>query len=629
MILLLSLLLTGAYASPADGAAPEPARLRRFAIIVGANKAPPGRQPLRFAHKDAERMKDALISVGRFAEADVRVLSDPKPEFVLGALDAATYALQQGRPGDESLLLFYYSGHADMQAIYPNGDALAMEAIKKRLEESKATVRIGMLDACRGGAWTGAKGLVNEAPFDLSSALGLNNEGSVFIASSSGMEDAHESEVLTGSFFTHHFVAAMRGAADASNDGEITLGEAYNYAQALTVRDSAIAASQPQHPSFEMNLKGQTDLTIAELKSAPSSLEVSQDAGPLEVIHLGSGVIVLELPQGARSVRAALPPGRYLVRLRTPFGTRARAVEITAGTVVAVHERDLLLAGSAALAAKSLQPDNPFPRPQNQPYVTVGAPPPEKLAKPLKSRRPWIDLTLATGLADGLALFAPVQPGIHVITGVNGFSFSIASLLRITERFRWAIGTIAFDYRFGELGRFEIMPSAGVLHWGFGSPSKHPADWYAQIYAVLAAGLDGRFWVASPLAIAFSLRASTAPTLGQIGPAVDPLASVRKRGTDTWQFGAAAGLTVQLAKRAELSLGLAYSLTPFDEGRIAAPIEHVISIGSVLYGGLVPRPLASVTLTDFLQLVLHAGVAIPSTGRNTTGWGTVGFAFVL
>src|SRR5262249_19027481 len=155
-----------------------------------------------------------------------------------------------------------------------------------------------------------------------------------------GMEDAHESEALQGSFFTHHFVAGLRGAADKSGDGVVTLSEAFNYAQTLTVRDTAMAAVVPQHPSFEMHLRGRGDLGIAEVTSAPSSLDIVQQDGPLEVIYLGSGVVIAELPQGPRSVHLALPAGRYLVRLRTSFGTRARMVEVAPGATMEVQEDD-------------------------------------------------------------------------------------------------------------------------------------------------------------------------------------------------------------------------------------------------------------------------------------------------
>ena len=42
----------------------------------------------------------------------------------------------------------------------------------------------------------------------------LAGEGVVFLTSSSANEDAHESDTLKGSFFTHYLVSGMLGAAD-------------------------------------------------------------------------------------------------------------------------------------------------------------------------------------------------------------------------------------------------------------------------------------------------------------------------------------------------------------------------------------------------------------------------------
>lgn len=630
----MTLLTLLALASPSAGP-------RRMAVIVGANKAPPGRQPLRFAYTDAGRMRDALVTVGKFAASDVTVLADPTPETVLKALDQKTAALRMF-PNEETMLLFYYSGHADMQAIYPRGQRLAMDAIKTRIEESRATVRIGMLDACRGGAWTGAKSLTPESPFELSAALGLNNEGSVFIASSSGMEDAHESEALAGSFFTHHFVAGMLGAADTSNDGEITLGEAYRYAQALTVRDSAIAASQPQHPSFEMNLKGKSDLTIAEVHDAPSSIEVAQDTGPLEVVHLGTGIIVLELSKGPRSVRAALPPGRYLVRLRTPFGTRARAIELTAGVAAFVREEELLLVGANALATKgpdeepSSEPALERPRRTpsasvspnvraDRPFVSMGATPPPG---PKVPRRGWVDFNVAIGAGDGTTMFAPIQPGVHFISNQIGFSLGIAPLLHITERLRWAMATLAFDYRFGTFGRYEITPSIGIWNWGFGVPTQDRQDQFAQIFINVGASLDAKVWLKDGIALQLGGRMQSTPTVIPIGPYMGSLPQ-RYRGLDTWTFGVSASMWLQAGSRVRLSVGLGYAATPVIDGKPAAPAEHTLTVGSVGYDGLTPTPLFAIQTVDFLQVVGYGGFAIQPVAKRASGWGTVGVAFAF
>ena len=67
--------------------------------------------------------------------------------------------------------------------------------MRARLESPAATVRVGIVDACRGGGWTRAKGVTGEA-LEIRPPLELSSEGSALLASSSGVESAHESEAL-------------------------------------------------------------------------------------------------------------------------------------------------------------------------------------------------------------------------------------------------------------------------------------------------------------------------------------------------------------------------------------------------------------------------------------------------
>jgi hypothetical protein len=178
--------------------------------------------------------------------------------------------------------------------------------------------------------------------------LQLSGEGSVLIASSSGLESAHESERMLGSFFTHHLVAALRGAADTRGDGVVTLADAFTYARERTVRDTAAISLEPQHPSFFMNLRGRADLPLATIDAASTLLAMDQKQGPLQVIHLATGLIVLEIPAGRRTVKLSMPPGRYLVRRHSGQGTYASEINLEAGSHRSLSEGDLIFSGAPA-----------------------------------------------------------------------------------------------------------------------------------------------------------------------------------------------------------------------------------------------------------------------------------------
>jgi len=352
--LSLALLLASTAASAA---------LHRVAMIVGANRGALGRPDLRYSYLDAQSVADTLIQVGEFKPADVHVLHDPSPEVVLATLDGELAALGASR--SESLLVFYYSGHADGAALYPAGQPLLFSDLRGRLESSAATVRLGIIDACNGGGWTGAKGLHAAPPFPVQVPLELAGEGSILIASSSGLEAAHESEGLLGSYFTHHLVAGLRGAADPRGDGIVTVTDAFAYAKERTVRDTAAVSREPQHPSFFMNLRGRADLPLARVDTSPTLVELQEMEGPLQLIHLGTGLVVLEVPSGRRALKLSVPAGRYLLRRERRQGTEAHEITVEPGRSIQVREEELLLTGLAARnskgAAESGSPADAWP----------------------------------------------------------------------------------------------------------------------------------------------------------------------------------------------------------------------------------------------------------------------------
>lgn len=356
---------------PATAAAEGTATTRRLAVVVGANAAAPGRKPLRFAHIDARAVAQVLRDLGGFAGDDVRLLLDPDPEVVLSALDAALRDAE--RADADALVLFYYSGHADTAALYPGGRALPLDRLRERLEDGRAAMRIGIIDACRGGGWTGSKGLSESETFAIEQALDLSSQGSVLIASSSGLEDAHESVALRGSFFTHHWNAALRGAADRNADDRVTLTEAFEYARALTIRDTALHTDNPQHPSFRFNLRGRGDPLLAELSPGSSVIELQQSRGPLQIIHLGTGLLVVELPKGERRVRVSLAPGHYLVRRRTRDAVQAREVRLGAGRRVVVAESGLVRIAGNRFASKGAGSVTAAPQESAPPGMTPAA----------------------------------------------------------------------------------------------------------------------------------------------------------------------------------------------------------------------------------------------------------------
>jgi hypothetical protein len=79
---------------------------------------------------------------------------------------------------------------------------------------------------------------------------------------------------------------------------------------------------------------------------------LTEDAGPLQIIQMQSGLVVLEIPAGKGLLKLALPPGRYLVQRREGTSTYAREISVAAGATSEVSEGSLMLVGKPELVAK-------------------------------------------------------------------------------------------------------------------------------------------------------------------------------------------------------------------------------------------------------------------------------------
>jgi hypothetical protein len=340
-----------AVGAPAEAAGDDP--IHRVAVVVGANAGHSAAPPLRFAHRDATRVADTLRELGGFAADDTHLLLDPEPGALLSVLDRALADAE----GAQTLLLLYYSGHADEAAVYPAGERLPLDALRERIDDPRVTVRVGIVDACGGGQWTGAKGLTPGAPFEVPAPLELASAGSVLIASSSGSQSAHELEALGGSLFTHHLVQGLRGGADDSGEGEITVAEAFAYARAATVKDAVLQlGGADQDPSFHVDLRGRQDLVLTRVDAGPSVVEVQQAQGPLELVDLHTSVTILSLEPGVRAIELALPPGRYLLRRRGGDGQYAAELTLALGERRVITEEQLELVAVGDRSAKGGEP---------------------------------------------------------------------------------------------------------------------------------------------------------------------------------------------------------------------------------------------------------------------------------
>jgi len=307
-----------ALLAPSLGAEARAQARSRVALLLSHDSAGPEAERLRFSEQDADKMEQVLLELGGFRQQEILRVRMPDARGLRAALAEAEARVRSLRAsGEASLLLVYYSGHAAGGALRLGSEGLPLAELRRFLEASQADVRIALLDACESGAITRLKGGRRAPPFALELAPPAASRGSVIITSSSDSEASQESDDLRGSFFTHFLVSGLRGAADRSGDGQVTLAEAYDYVYHRTVERTAGTRGGTQHPSYTYDLQGQGAVVLTRLGGGGSLLFPSESEGAYLIYDPSRDQVVAEVQKPAgRAARLALSPGDYVVKRR-------------------------------------------------------------------------------------------------------------------------------------------------------------------------------------------------------------------------------------------------------------------------------------------------------------------------
>jgi hypothetical protein len=460
-------------------AAPSSAATRRFAVVAGHNRGADGEAVLRFAEADAEKLALVFTELGGVAGADLTLLRGPSAQDLRAALTNVAGRVRDlhAAPGERAIVIFYYSGHSDGEALELGNDRLMFSELRSMLSATGADVRVVLLDSCRSGALLALKGGQPGPGFQIRLSDEIASTGEAMISSSASDEMALESREIRGSFFTHHLVSGLRGAADTSGDGRVTLAEAYDYVFKHTVSATSATTIGPQHPGYTYRLSGEGDLVLTDLSVRTAMLSVPSGFDRALILDKRAERVLAEVgPAGAASL--ALPSGDYLVRATIGQTVKAAAFHLRDG------ERRTL--SPAELSPLALDP------------VTWkgGRPAPEAL---------W---TLEAGAARGVSYGARLQPALRLsrASGTLGFAAQVSSAAGPGFRETSLLGSGVYAVFAFERERFTLQlgPEAGG---GAVWQARHDAS-SAWSLAAIAGAQASCSMRAGPLVLSASVHAA-------------------------------------------------------------------------------------------------------------------------
>ena len=316
----------------------------RLAIVVGNNIGHGSRPPLHFAEDDAAKFARVLTELGGVSPSDLYLLQGKNREALEETFDrvAQRIGALHGAPGHRATLIFYFSGHSDGTALELGQDRLPFTELQARLKQSGAEIRVAIADSCRSGALLAAKGGRLSQPFENPIVRQLR-AGRLGAPGLQRLQRGRAGVERNPGLVLHPSLdLGLRGAADASGDGRVTLAEAYKYAYERTLAATSQTLAGPQHPSYDIRLAGVGELVLTQLTRPSGALVLPAGFERALVSEPTRDEVLAEVPAGAPP-RVAVPPGDYLVRLW-------RKGEVYSGRVLVGRNE------AKAVAWESLQP---------------------------------------------------------------------------------------------------------------------------------------------------------------------------------------------------------------------------------------------------------------------------------
>lgn len=209
-------------------------RVRIWAVVVGAARY--SHMPvLRYTDDDAYQIYAFLKSPegGALPDEQVKLLIDEDATRT-NILDAMRTVFFKADEND--VVLFYFSGHGLQGSFLPTdfdgyNNLIKHEEIKNLLQVSKAKHKLVVADACHSGSLLAMRSStsVNQILMKYYKAFEDSTGGTALLMSSKSEEYSLEDGGLRSGIFSHFLVRGLKGEADKSENGIITIEELFSY----------------------------------------------------------------------------------------------------------------------------------------------------------------------------------------------------------------------------------------------------------------------------------------------------------------------------------------------------------------------------------------------------------------
>jgi sulfatase modifying factor 1 len=339
LMLAVGLVVLLPCASPGKAPAQNQDAADRWAILVGVDDYAEI-DDLRYCGADMHALRDQLAQSG-FPQEQVFLLEDkaeakyrPSKANILRQLDLVLKIVEPN-----SLVVVGFSGHGvqigeksylcPTEAQLDDTDSLIrLDDIYRRLDESPATLKLLLVDACRDDprlpGQKSAKGYAGTKGF----AKERLPAGMLLLTSCAAGQISMEDEDMGHGVFMNFMLAGLRGDADGDDDGCVSLSELYKFTNKKTKTHVAIKYNGFQTPSLEGKLADDFEITRALSPLQPGEIITNSIGMKLVEIPIGEFLmgttgeeveeLLTEIPDAKREYFHDEQP-QHRVRITKPF----------------------------------------------------------------------------------------------------------------------------------------------------------------------------------------------------------------------------------------------------------------------------------------------------------------------
>lgn len=274
-----------------------------WAVFVGVNEYEDTNWcPLPFCNNDASELANLFRDPDRgYPASHTRLLvgptgkrsSRPTRSNVIDAIDKLSTIATE-----EDIVLFGFFGHglavrgvtylftSDGLRSQPKETAISLRRVQKALEQSRARVKVLIIDACHSGTLHDRRAPEERMSGAFARTLEQlgHSEGWAVLSSCKQDEASHDYEEGKHGAFSYFLLEGLRGAADSDKDQLVTVHDAYRYAAQMT-SSWAFERGYRQTPELSCNVAGGDIVLIAaperpQLPRPPDSAKQGLPSGP-------------------------------------------------------------------------------------------------------------------------------------------------------------------------------------------------------------------------------------------------------------------------------------------------------------------------------------------------------------